>query len=360
MKYKRLVMFISFLILITSTCGCSTQSDHSENTVTVADCAGRSVEIPAEPIAICTLDPFVGVTVIMYGYGDRMVATVGGVQRNILLQTICPELETAEIVKEEGAMNAESILELGVDLIFIRSDMYSSGAEKAKLDALDIPYLVIGYDSVEEQRTAYQVIGDALGQQEKAEKMDSYYGEVIDSVSKIIADIPESDRPSLYHACSAALQTDAAGSLGSEWVAIAGAHNVALDGELIMQQQKYYTTLEQIYAWDPIYIICSESGVSEYVLSSEKWSGLNAAQNGKVYQVPIGVSRWGHSSSAEIPLAIQWLAKILYPDYFPDLDIEDETRHFYKTFFNYDLSEETMEQILSGTGIRTAGINTMP
>lgn len=359
MKQKKLAIFLLFIILISAS-GCNIQSDNKANTITVEDCVGRSVEMPAETTAICALDPFAGTAVIMYGYGDKMVATVGGVQRNVLLQTLCPELETAEIVKEEGSMNAESILELGVDLILIKSDMYSSSAEKEKLDALDIPYLVIAYDSMEEQCAAFQVIGNALGQQENAEKMNDYYDEVIDRVSKIVENIPEDARPSLYHACSAALQTDAAGSLAADWIAVTGAENVALDGELTIQQQKYYTTLEQIYAWDPDYIICSESGVSDYVLSSVKWSGLRAVESGTVYQVPIGVSRWGHSSSVEIPLAIQWLAKTLYPDYFSDLNIEDEARYFYDTFFDYDLPEEMMEQILSGTGIRTAGINVLP
>ena len=68
--------------------------------------------------------------------------------------------------------------------------------------------------------------------------------------------------------------------------------------------------------------------------------------------MPIGISRWGHPGSLETPLALLWTAKTIYPDYFPDIDISAETRAFYKRFFNYDLSDEQVRQIVSGQGMR--------
>jgi len=68
--------------------------------------------------------------------------------------------------------------------------------------------------------------------------------------------------------------------------------------------------------------------------------------------MPIGISRWGHPGSLEIPLAILWTAKTVYPDRFPDLDIAAETRAFYQKFFSYDLSDEMLGMMLSGRSMR--------
>ena len=79
---------------------------------------------------------------------------------------------------------------------------------------------------------------------------------------------------------------------------------------------------------------------------------IKSGEGGNVYQIPIGVSRWGHPSSTETSLAILWLAKLLYPDYFEDLDIRGGDEDYYYTFYDFKVSEETLDKILSGKGIR--------
>jgi iron complex transport system substrate-binding protein len=70
--------------------------------------------------------------------------------------------------------------------------------------------------------------------------------------------------------------------------------------------------------------------------------------------LPSGISRWGHPSSPETPLAILWTAKTLYPDRFTDLDMTRECDHFYKEFFGMQLSDEVIQNILFGEGMRAA------
>ena len=329
-------------------------------TISVTDCVGRTVEVPAEPQAIATLDPFAGQAVIMFGYGDRMTATVGGVQRDELLQAICPALKDATIAKESGAVNKETLLELGIDLMFIKSDMYQNETERAQLDALGIPYIVIDYDSMASQREAMHVIGAALSCQEEAAQFETYYQQIVDQVSAVVATIPAAEYPTVYHACSEALRTDPKESLGADWIAVTGAENVSVNSDdLTFQEQNYYTTLEQIFEWDPDYIICNESGVPDYIMNSKKWAGLRAVRENHVLQVPIGVSRWGHESSTETPLAILWLAQTLYPEYFPEVDIVAEMNTYYTTFYDYEIDDATAQEILSGKGIRTAGVDAL-
>lgn len=100
-------------------------------------------------------------------------------------------------------------------------------------------------------------------------------------------------------------------------------------------------------------IICNEPGVDDYILSDEKWAGLDCVEQGRVYQIPVGTSRMGHPTSTETPLALLWLAELLYPDYF-DIDFSQELKDFYEEFYDYQLSEETVEAILAGDEMRAA------
>ena len=56
----------------------------------------------------------------------------------------------------------------------------------------------------------------------------------------------------------------------------------------------------------------------------------------------------GPSLPIETLLAILCTAKTIYPEQFPDIDIEKETRDFYLKFFDYQLSDEQVAKILSG------------
>ena len=353
---KRIYIIVVLFMLLTLLTACN-YSKPIENGVQITDMLGRTVTIPADPQRIAGLDPFAGQVIIMFGYGDRMMATVGGVKRDLLLQSMCPELVNAANVKEEGAINAEQLLSLDIDLIFIKGEVYQKTSEREKLDKLGIPYLVIDYSSMEEQCNAAKLIGEAFGKYEKAESYVKYYQDTIKKISELTSAIPDKEKPSLYHSINIAIRTDTNGSLGAEWIAVTGAKNVSLGASLLFGEKNYNTTLEEIFVWNPDIIICNESGVNEYMLSDSKWLGLRAVREKRVYQIPIGVSRMGHPNSIETPLAIWWLADLLYPEYMTGFDFRQELKDFYRNFFDYIVDEETIDNIISGKGIRTSGVS---
>lgn len=349
---KKLIALLLLCCLAVPLAACGGKSPAGSDTRTVVDTLGRSVEVPAEPKAVATLSPFAGPMVVLYGWGDRMPATSNAVKRDLLIHAMEPALENSVSVKSSGSMNAEEILRLNVDLIFVDPEIYHNPDERAKLEALDIPYVVIAFTDMAGQMAAARVIGEALGETEEAEAYVAWYQEAIDRVAGGVADIPGDELPRLYHSVNEAVRTDYPGSVPADWIAVTRAINVSLDAELEMKGDHAYTTLEQIYVWDPDVIIANEPGVDDYILTDEKWAGLRAVRDGRVYQIPVGVTRWGHPNSVETPLAILWLAELLYPDRF-DIDIVAEMKHFYKTFFDYDMDDATARAVLQGDGIRT-------
>lgn len=352
MKRLRLSALLLCLALLCACAPAAEQGPGTAATQSVTDLAGRTVEIPKEPACICALDPFCAPFVVAFGYGEQVKATIPAIQRDVLIQSICPSLKEAEVVKSGGVVNAEALLSLGVDLILLDRESYDDPDSRAKLDATGIPYLVVGNATIDEALEAVELVGTVLHAGEEAERYVTWYRDCLDRARAVSAEVPEEERPTLYHSVNEAVRTDYAGSLPAQWIAATGAKNVSLEGELTMEGGSAYTTLEQIFVWDPDLIICNEVGVADYILTDEKWKGLGAVERGDVYQMPIGLSRWGHPNSIETPLAVLWLTELLYPEQ-AGIDLEEETRAFYQTYFDYTISDEELAAVLSGDGMRT-------
>ncbi len=366
MKIKKTVLwFITLLlILLPGLAGCSNRTADSQqnnapvvnseeaSTNTVTDCAGRQVKIPSKVNRIACLYAFSGHVAAMLGKGDNIVAVVDGLKRDKLLTQMYPSIKNAAVPSVEGAINIEELINTNPDVVFVKSDTAKTAGEAAKLDKSGIPYVVTDYRNIKEQQYAIDVIGKVIGAEEKARKYNEYYNKCVDLVKQKTAAIPREKRVRIYHSVNEATRTDTKDTLPADWIQAIGAINVSLDQNLRMLEGKHFAGLEQILLWDPDVILANEPGVADYIMTNKQWSSLSAVKNRKVYQMPNGISRWGHPGSLETPLAVLWTAKILYPDLFNDLNMESETKSFYKEFFNLSLSNDTVSQILSGMGMR--------
>ena len=354
---RELVAALIFLIMIVLMSGCDqaeiTEKDSSA-TVSITDCAGRQVEIPAKVERVACLCPDAAYTLAMFGQGDKMVAVVDGIKRDIILNDMYPTIKDLPVPKSSGVINIEELIGTRPDVVFVKRDISGSEAETEKLEKVKIPFLVVDYNSIEEQLYAAEMIGQVIGENEKAQQYKEYYQACIKRVQDQIQDIDPQQRVRVYHSINEATRTDVAGSLSGDWLEAAGAYNVSAQEKLKLLEGKYYAGLEQILLWDPEVILVNETGVDEYILTNTQWASLQAVKNNKIYKLPSGISRWGHPSSPETPLAILWTAKTLYPDRFNDLDMAEECRNFYKEFFGLELSDEVIQSVLYGDGMRAA------
>ncbi len=348
-RMTALMMVCVLTVCILSSCGKKIAAPEAGFTVT--DSVGRVVTVPSDPRSICTVCPFTGQMAILLGAGERITSTVNNVSRSKLLCDICPEIQNASVVKSGGSVNAEEILRLGTDLLFVNESTYNDADERAKLDAVGVPYIVIGYETIDEQCEAVRVIGEALQNTQEAEAYLAWFRSVVDLLDTTLRDV--TDPPRLYHSVNEAVRTDSADSYCAEWIAHTKAVNVSTGGSgLRTDGSKTFTTLEQIYAWAPDLIVCNEPQVDDYILSDGKWQGLRAVTEGRVYQIPVGVTRWGHPNSVETPLAMLWLAKLLYPERF-DFDMDEKIRSFYQTFYDYAIDDAWLTAIMEADEMRT-------
>ena len=363
MKQKNLRFAALFcalaLALVLSGCQRMAPPEQEGSTRIVTDCVGREVEIPSDPQWIAALDAFSGEVLVISGAGDKLASAPNGVRMDLILQEIYPPLADASVPMSGGTVNAESLLALSPDLALVQGrTIYANKDEVAKLDKMGIPYLVIQYTTMEEQIYAMELLGDILGgkPQERLEQLVDYYRDVIGRAESIAAAIPEEERLQIYHSINEITRTDGVDSLGKDWIECVGAIDVSAQAGFFSNDKGDYTaSMEQIYAWDPDVIICSEVETADYIMTHDKWSGLWAVRENQVYNIPVGATRWGQRGSLETYFAILWLGRTLYPEtYYKDVDLKQEVFNVYENILDFQLDDETYEKMLSGRGLRHA------
>lgn len=354
----------SFLVLDYQDASFSVESipdpvlERSEQTLTIRDCLGNTVEVPRNPERIAVLDSFGGEAVVMIGAGDRMVTCPNGVRSDSLLCEIYPALSDVSVVMSGGSFNAEALLALSPDVIIMKESIYAAEGEREKLEKLGVPYLVTTYGNMAEQMYSLSMIGAAAGDEyaENAGKINSYYCDVIRRVCRAAENIPETEKKLVYHSINEAVRTDGQNSLGNDWITCVGAVDVSAQHTESLQRdsEDYYAGLEQIFAWEPDVIICNEVITKDYLLTDEKWAGLGAVRRNQVYNIPVGATRWGQRGSLETFFAMIWLGVTIYPEYYADFDLQEEVAGFYRDMLGLTVDEETYQMMLSGSGIRNA------
>ncbi len=355
--WRRGLLAVMVVLLLLGISGCQQgeiPAQEATATVAITDCIGRQVEIPAQVERVACLCPDAAYTIAMLGQGDKMVAVVDGVKRDMILTDLYPAIKDLPMPKSSGVINIEELLGTRPDVVFVKRDISDSKAETEKLEKVKIPFLVVDYNSMEEQQYAAEMIGQVMGESDKAQRYKEYYQDCINRVQERIKDLEPQQRVRVYHSLNEATRTDVAGSLSGDWLDAAGAFNVSTQEKLRLLEGKYYASLEQILLWDPEVILVNEMGVDQYIMTNKQWAPLQAVKQQKVYKLPSGISRWGHPSSPETPLVILWTAKTLYPDRFTDLDMARECEDFYQEFFGMQLSDEVIRNILFGEGMRAA------
>lgn len=321
---------------------------------TVADCAGRTVEIPEHVERIACLYAYTGHVSVLLGCEDQIAAVVNGLKRDQLMERKVENIADMPCPYSSGSINIEELAAVSPDLVFLRVENLQDAGEVEKLDGLGIPYLAVDYVTMEDQIYSIEMMGKSLGKEERALSYTDYYRDTIAMVQERAANIPEEEKKSVYHSVNEVVRTDIPGTLSYEVLEAAGCKNVVASAdELQLSGDKGMATVEQIYVWDPDVVLANEPEATAYFQTDDKFSGLRAVREGNVYQLPVGISRWAHPGSLESPLAALYIAKLLYPASFEDIDMIQEIRDFYEDFFAIELTDEDIFQILSGEGMRS-------
>lgn len=355
-KAFRFTCFLFILLLVLSLaagCGSDSTSTPTE-TKTITDCVGRTVEIPEDPQRVACMYASTAHMMAMLDEGDKIVGAPNGVKSDVLMQMKYPQITETATPYQEGTINVEELLRIDADLVLVRYSTAENEGETEKLDELGIPYVVIDYLSIEELEQAITVMGQVFGKEEQAKDYLGFMDDTMDMVSRRIGDVPRDQWPQVYHSVNEAIRTDGEGDICGEIMNLAYVNDMSIEQGVGSGGDKTYTTLEEIYNWDPDAFIANESSVTEYILSDSKWVGLTAVKSRAVYTLPVGATRWCHPGSMEAHMGVLAVARQFYPEAFADFDLDTYVKDYYEQYFGLTIDDQTVSQILSGEGMRVS------
>lgn len=367
MKRKIAALLMACMLALPLVAGCSSgtteqkpaenkdeQQQQAEPQATereITDMAGRTVTIPTEVNSVYCAVPT----------GEAMVATLS--PEKIIGWVNEPSAAAMEYLPENLASmpviggwmgqqvtaNMEDIITLDPDIIIYVGTDGSLGNDDVP-DQIQketgIP-VVCASSALERTAEVYRTLGDWIGEAERGEELATYYETKLADVVEKIDAIPDSERPRVYYAeNSDGLATDPAGSSHTEVLDYCKVTNVA-DVEMKSGQGRTEVSIEQVIAWDPELILCHSGFVlADDITSNPQWADIQAVKDGEVYTTPAVPFNWFDRPPNVMRLmGIQWFATVCYPDI--DIDINQETKDFYKLFYKMDLSDEQVESLLN-------------
>lgn len=316
-------------------------------TRTVTDAAGNVVEVPADlsRIAVTPL-PWSSVIYAIDGTSEHMVSINPGAMTAYTncffskLDTAYGQLDTTSI-GSDFSINMEEMVSRGVQAAVIW-DYQTDEAEQLK--ELGIVPVMVKNETIEDLQASFTAIGQMLGKEERAEEFNALYTEAYDYLNSFSEQVNAADKPKVLYLRNAELKLQGNDMFIAEALELAGADNVAADLSSI--------TMEEILAIDPDIILLSNfdtftpADLYENRIDGQDWSQVSAVVNHRVYKTPIGIYRWD-APGVETPLMMRWLAQLIQPEIFAEIDIEQDTCDFFQDYFQYTLTDEDLAQIFA-------------
>ncbi len=328
----------------------TTATDGGGATRTVTDAANRKVAIPVEAARLGLPHPRDAIDVLLLGGCDKIAAATEYNKTNSFFLKFCPAIaDVPTPYQDDPAWNIEDIISAGVDLQLGQPSNLSSLEQLAKAD---IPGAVLS-DSVTLTELRDNVVFEATlmggSAPDRAAAFAAYFDRQYAKVKAVTDALTAAQRPKVLAVLSASsgpILAAAGGSIMDEWITVGGGVNVAHDIAGIAPAE---VSPEQILQWNPDVIVVGLPADKAAIMADPRLSAVTAVSSGRVLVNPAGTIIWMYYGSEEA-LNFQWVATMLHPDLFPDLDIAAETKAFYTQFFDYELTDAEVHTILEPPG----------
>ncbi len=314
---------------------------------TVTDGAGRAVPVPSRVARVFPAGPPAAIQLytlapdLLLGWPRANRPE----EREFLLPDVGGRAEVGRITGRGNTANLEVVLKLKPDLILdvgYISATYVSLADRVQ-EQTGIPYALLD-GRFEGIAGAYRTLGELVGRREAGEALGRYTEDLLKTINGRIGAIPRGRRPRAYLARGPrGLETGLGGSINVETIELL-AQNVAggTRGGLAN------VSIEQVLVWNPDVIVAIDQEFAASVGSDPAWATVSAVRTGRVHLAPKSPFGWvDFPPSVNRLIGLWWLAKILYPDQFPE-DIHPLTRDFYQRFYHVAPTDAQIERVLAG------------
>jgi iron complex transport system substrate-binding protein len=319
----------------------------AQGTRTLTDSADRKVAIPRRVERIYAAGPPASILVFAIA-PDKLIGWTSAwreAERQFIPSKYADLPSIGRLTGRGNTANVEVVLKAKPDLIIdygTVSPTLASLADRVQ-EQTGIPYLLLDGD-FDRMEDVIRRIGIAVGEEGRAEALARYAQDTVSDINRRLAKVPPGHRPRVYYGRGAqGLNTGLAGSITTEFIEQLGAVNVAAGlgrGGLVQ------VSIEQVLLWNPEVIVTIDSNFYALARAHPQWRDLPAIKAGRLYLAPTLPFGWIDSPpSINRLIGLRWLARILYPDAFPE-DLRPIVRDFYTRCYHQTPSDAQLDQLL--------------
>lgn len=375
MRLKRLIasLMVAVSVISLSACGTGNTDNHGNaaasnepQEITVTDMIGREVKVTPESYrrVVCIgagalrMYTYVGDVELLSGVED--IDNTSLKERPKMFDSVSrpyviaygdtfsklpscgvggPNAQTAE---------AEKILSCNPDIVI--SEYEDVEKEDALQEQLGVPVITLksGVNGVFDDsfKGSMELLGKIFGSESKAEKLVTYIDEQKKEISSRTSDVKDADKPSVYicglgnwgttnHLMTA--QNYISFNIANVKNAVSG---LAKDGIQAIEEEKFVSLGDSIDV-----MIMDAAAVKNikplYQNNPAMFDTCKAWQNGDVY---LEMAYNAYYTNYEIALINTWfIAKMVYPDSFSDIDITEKTNEVTQMFLGQKMADKIYE-----------------
>ncbi|MER1958942.1 MAG: ABC transporter substrate-binding protein [Solibacillus sp.] len=325
---------------------------------TIIDQAGTEVTIPGEVNSIVSggILPYFHTWYVATNSAKEIVGmhpNSYNAAENSILAKMAPEILNADTsFVKNGEMNVEELLNIKPDVYFELSTDEKSIEATRKAGINTVAIKAIDAAAAEPLATFnswLQLTGEIANTTDRADKFIEVGTAVQEEIYEKIGDLTKEQKPNalmMYQLSEQAITVGGKNFFGNQWLNATGANDVAED-EVTGRKD---INMEQIYEWNPDIIYLTNftpiqpEDLYNNTIPGQDWSSVDAVKNKQVYKIPLGIYRW-FPPSGDAPLMLKWLANNNQPELF-NYDMNAEIKSYYKDFYDFDVTDEEVEQIL--------------
>ncbi|MCP1393430.1 MAG: ABC transporter substrate-binding protein [Methanothrix harundinacea] len=333
---------------------------------TVVDTAGREVTFYKPIERIITRDPDPLRLVIALGDGDKVLSSEQSAKfcicpmqgwagvfdasnvkgcEDCFYQILDGRMPNLPETSTRQAVNYELIASLQPDVIFTTTSTEVNDFETK----IGCPVVTVGgsgwlYEYEGGLYGQIEVVGDVLEREDEAAELIGFVESKIDMISSVTEALGEDEKSLVYFAPRGAKLGFYDPKEGRDFTRtvvsyrpldIAGGINVAAEAT----GNEINIALEQLIAWNPdyIFIACSlpeDAEVIDWVKASPDLQSIDAVANGDVYNFFFPFCRGSPPDRSLFNMI--YMAKVLHPEEFQDIDLEEEGNEIFKAFLGVD------------------------
>jgi len=358
MKKILALLLIGVMALGMFGCGAKTEDKEKDTEIktrTIVDHEGTQMEVPTEinRIVVGTW-PLAAQLAAYLGSAEKIVGVAPAVMNAAehgVLGKLYPEfLNASTKFYEGGTINIEELLMLNPDIVIGVSGDTAKAVREAGIPAVSISVSQWGYDVVETTGQWLAMFDAIFGENEAAAKVQAYTEQVQADIAAKVASLSEEEKKRvmvLFTYSDVTMTTSSKVFFGQSWCDLSGAINV---GEEIPSTGSAAINMEQVYTWNPDIIMITNFTAAQpedlynNTIGSDDWSTVKAVRNKEVYKMPLGFYR-SYTPGVDTAITLQWFAKTVYPELFADVDLEQETKDYFKEYFGIEMTDDLIDMM---------------